>query len=198
MYDKIMLMDNSGIMGGGTGFETIQDPNKKAPITSGDFDQLRPDEVAGNFDAFVNSGAVVPPAMERPNELLGATPENLVQSSAEQLNNGEKVSDTERRAEVAEQKMMMPPVAKFENMPTAQATNDPLAEDLDALEKIEVQENSERAPNAFIYQYEDGIDKRLKNGKPGEAVEFSDKARWSYMRRCFNRNLGDGLNGKGA
>ena len=60
-----MLMDNSGVTGGIISSGNEQQVDVKAPTMNG-FEQLRPEDVAGSFDAYVNSGAVLAPNIETP------------------------------------------------------------------------------------------------------------------------------------
>ena len=48
-----MLMDNSGVTGGIISSGNEQQVDAKAPTMNG-FEQLRPEDVAGSFDAYVN------------------------------------------------------------------------------------------------------------------------------------------------
>ena len=82
-----MLMDNSGVTGGIISSGNEQQVDVKAPTMNG-FEQLRPEDVAGSFDAYVNSGAVLAPNIETPKVELGPAPEMMPQfpNSAELVN----------------------------------------------------------------------------------------------------------------
>ena len=103
-----MLMDNSGVTGGIISSGNEQQVDAKAPTMNG-FEQLRPEDVAGSFDAYVNSGAVLAPNIETPKVELGPAPEMMPQfpNSAEQLPSmGEQLANTgEQLANSGEQNL---------------------------------------------------------------------------------------------
>ena len=210
-----MLMDNSGVTGGIISSGNEQQVDAKAPTVNG-FEQLRPEDVAGSFDAYVNSGAVLAPNIETPKVELGQALEMMPQfpNSAEQLpsmgeqlantgeqlaNSGEQNLDEEGRpkgyrseAEEDARKKRLAEEAKRKEEYAA------LPPDFGAMEGMQIARDADKIPAAYMNHYANGIDNCLKTNDPSKLVAFCDNSRWDYMKKVFNRNLGDGLNGKVA
>ena len=202
-----MLMDNSGVTG-----RIISSGGEQSANTANaasQFEQLRPEDVVGSFDAYVNSGAVLAPNIETPNVDLGPAPEAAMQfpNSAEQMMAvGEQMPNMEQNP--AMQAGEMPNAGRVElTMPqqpekvaeakTASASED-MPADFEGVKATPVPRDSEKIPSAYMNHYVNGIDQCLKDNDPGKLVSYCDASRWDYMEKCFGRKMGDGLNGKVA
>lgn len=197
-------MDNSGVMGG----MFNSDGERKAIVSApSDFEQLRPEEVAGSFDAYVDSGAVLAPNVEAPKVDLGPAPEIAMQfpNSAEQLNGvgeampaisaeaadgkpkgyeSEAVAEARKKAEAEEAKRK----AELAALPA----------DYEAMDATPIARDAEKIPKSYMHHYANGVKACLNSNDPAKLVAFCDVARWDYMGKCFDRNLGDGLHGRTA
>ena len=70
-----------------------------------------------------------------------------------------------------------------------------LSPELEELNQIAVPKDAKTIPTAFASKAQSIIEKDLKNNDPAAAVDDFNNARWTYMKKAFGRNLGDGLNG---
>ncbi len=192
--------------------DIISSDGEKQAIVSApnSFDQLRPEEVAGSFDTYVNSGAVLAPNVEKPSVDLGPAPEVAMQfpNSAEQLGGGEAMpmagAEAAPEAEdgkpkgyeseaVAEQRKK---AAELEAK--LQAEREALPADFEAMKVTPIKRDADKIPAAYMNHFAAGVDKCLKTNDPAKLVAFCDASRWDYMEKCFDRKLGDGLHGRTA
>ena len=66
------------------------------------------------------------------------------------------------------------------------------------MESMQIARDADKIPAAYMNHYVNGIGNCLKTNDPSKLVAFCDNSRWDYMKKVFNRDLGDGLNGKVA
>ncbi len=202
-------MDNSANNGGVNNIPNGDKIGMTMPMNAApsNFDQLNPNQVAGNFDAYMQSGAVLKPNIAQPTETLNSNPAESMSMAGEQLvnveqlgNSGEQITEnSEQKPKGYESEAVAEQRAKAakEAAQREEAMRE-MPPELEDAKKIDIPRDMKSLPTNYMAAVESGVDRALKEGRPDVAQKFLDELRWDTMEKTFNRKLGDGLNGTGA
>ena len=126
----------------------------------------------------VNSGEIYAPNPEAAPEL----------SESQEATNSEKMGEKQSSAMPNSQRIQVAAIdPNSDEVAIAEAQAD--------VEGVSVRRDSETLPKAYMQAVTKIINRNRRD--PHRLVTELDVARWDMMSKAFNRNLGDGLNGRG-
>ena len=165
-----MLMDN---MGAGGGNFSEKGPVFSAPESN---PMLPPTGEVDNFNEYLNERADLKPDFERPAEMAESQEAAVGEEAPEMMSSG------------------MPTVQPPKSTPKPGKNDEEGADILRDLGSISIKRDAEVLPKAYMQAVAKIVNRDRKD--PHKLLAEIDVARWDMMNKAFNRNRGDGLNGR--